>query len=211
MKTFQKLALAGSLATISFASQAVTASAQEAYVGELREVAFNFCPRGWLETKGQLLSISQNQTLFSLLGTQFGGDGRTTFALPNSSAPNSTPAPTQSGGEVRIYQHCGFEGWSQSVGLGNYGPGGFGSHASFADNDASSIRISGDWEVVLYDGPNQTGGSVTVSGDESCLVGKNFNDRLTSMTVRRKSASAPAQTSKTKTCIAVQGIYPPRN
>jgi microcystin-dependent protein len=44
---------------------------------------FNFPPRGWALCNGQLLSISQNTALFSLLGTQYGGDGRTTFALPN--------------------------------------------------------------------------------------------------------------------------------
>jgi microcystin-dependent protein len=53
------------------------------YVGEIRLVAFNFAPSGWAQCNGQILSISQNTALFSLLGTQFGGDGRTTFGLPN--------------------------------------------------------------------------------------------------------------------------------
>jgi len=53
------------------------------YVGEIRMFAGNFAPNGWLFANGQLLSINQNQALFSLLGTQYGGDGRTTFALPD--------------------------------------------------------------------------------------------------------------------------------
>ena len=53
------------------------------YVGEIRLVGFNFAQFGWAQCNGQLLSISQNTALFSLLGTQFGGDGRTTFGLPN--------------------------------------------------------------------------------------------------------------------------------
>jgi len=53
------------------------------YVGEIRLVAFNFAPLGWALCNGQLLPISQNTALFSLLGTQFGGDGRSNFALPN--------------------------------------------------------------------------------------------------------------------------------
>jgi microcystin-dependent protein len=53
------------------------------YLGEIRIFGGNFAPRGWAFCLGQLLSISQNTALFSLLGTNFGGDGRTTFGLPN--------------------------------------------------------------------------------------------------------------------------------
>jgi microcystin-dependent protein len=53
------------------------------FIGEIRVVGFNFAPAGWALCNGQLLSISQNTALFSLLGTAYGGDGRTTFGLPN--------------------------------------------------------------------------------------------------------------------------------
>lgn len=53
------------------------------FVGEIRIVGFNFAPVGWAFCNGQILSIAQNQALFSLLGTTYGGDGITTFALPN--------------------------------------------------------------------------------------------------------------------------------
>ncbi len=53
------------------------------FVGELRLVGFNFPPTGWAFAQGQLLPISQNTALFSLLGTFYGGDGKSTFALPN--------------------------------------------------------------------------------------------------------------------------------
>ena len=53
------------------------------FVGEIRATGFNFAPTGWALCDGQLLSISQNTALFSLLGTFYGGDGRSTFALPN--------------------------------------------------------------------------------------------------------------------------------
>lgn len=55
----------------------------EAFLGEIRRVSFNFAPRGWALCNGQMLSIAQNQALFSLLGTQYGGNGTTTFALPD--------------------------------------------------------------------------------------------------------------------------------
>jgi len=54
----------------------------EPFTGEIRMFGFNFAPRSWAFCDGQLISISQNSALFSLLGTVYGGDGRTTFALP---------------------------------------------------------------------------------------------------------------------------------
>ncbi|NND73801.1 MAG: phage tail protein [Ilumatobacter sp.] len=54
----------------------------EPFVGEIRMFAGNFAPRGWAFCDGQLLAVSQNDALFSLLGTIYGGDGRTTFGLP---------------------------------------------------------------------------------------------------------------------------------
>ncbi len=55
----------------------------ENYIGQIMAVAFPSAPKGWAFCNGQLLSIAQNSALFSLLGTKFGGDGRTTFGLPN--------------------------------------------------------------------------------------------------------------------------------
>lgn len=55
----------------------------EPFLGEIKLVGFNFAPRGWAFCNGQLLSISQNTALFSLLGTTYGGNGQTTFALPD--------------------------------------------------------------------------------------------------------------------------------
>ncbi|MCB1045357.1 MAG: phage tail protein [Acidobacteria bacterium] len=55
----------------------------EPFLAEVRIVGFNFAPRGWAFCDGQILPINQNQSLYSLLGTTYGGDGRTTFALPD--------------------------------------------------------------------------------------------------------------------------------
>ena len=62
------------------------AVAQEMYVGEVRQFGFNWCPYGWLQAAGQVLPISQYTPLFALIGTTFGGNGSTTFALPNLSS-----------------------------------------------------------------------------------------------------------------------------
>jgi microcystin-dependent protein len=55
----------------------------EPFLAEIKIVGFNFAPRGWALCDGQILPINQNQALYSLLGTTYGGDGRTTFALPD--------------------------------------------------------------------------------------------------------------------------------
>jgi len=82
------------------------------YIGDVMAVGFNFCPRGWIEAKGQLLPISENSALFSLYGTTYGGDGRSTFGIP----------------EVRGRALIGF---GQSVGLANYKWGGRSGAESF--------------------------------------------------------------------------------
>ena len=63
------------------------ALAQEPFIGEIRDFGMNFCPRGWAKTDGQLLEISENTALYSLLGIKFGGDARMTFGLPSMRPP----------------------------------------------------------------------------------------------------------------------------
>jgi microcystin-dependent protein len=65
------------------------------FIGEIRLFGFNFAPQGWAQCNGQLLPISQNTALFSILGTTYGGDGRTTFGLPN--LQGQTPLHTGQG------------------------------------------------------------------------------------------------------------------
>lgn len=60
--------------------------ATEPYIGEINLVSFDFAPKGWALCNGQLLPINQNQALFSILGTTYGGNGQTNFALPNLQA-----------------------------------------------------------------------------------------------------------------------------
>jgi microcystin-dependent protein len=72
-------------------------------MGEIRMLSFNFPPRGWALCNGQSLPISQNQALFALLGTIYGGDGASTFCLPNL----QTRMPMHSNGNYPIGQHGG--------------------------------------------------------------------------------------------------------
>lgn len=77
------------------------AGAVEPYIGDIMPIAWNFAPKGWALCNGQLLPINQNQALFSILGTTYGGNGQTTFALPDLR------------GCVPIH-------WGQGPGLSNY-------------------------------------------------------------------------------------------
>ena len=74
--SFLAVSISAGFATPSFAFS-------EPFLGQLMPVGFNFCPRGWARAEGQILSISDNTALFSLLGTTYGGDGRTSFGLPD--------------------------------------------------------------------------------------------------------------------------------
>ncbi len=65
---------------------AVPVATADPFIGEIQTFAGNYCPRGYAPLQGQLLPISQNMALFSLLGTTYGGDGRLTFALPTAKA-----------------------------------------------------------------------------------------------------------------------------
>ena len=84
------------------------------FVAEIRIVGFNFAPTGWALCQGQLLPISQNTALFSLLGTFYGGDGKSTFALPNL----QDSAPMHPGqGQGLSLRDLGEQGGSETVTL----------------------------------------------------------------------------------------------
>ena len=75
----------------------------EPFLGEIKVISWNFPPKGWTFCNGQLLPINQNQALFSILGTTYGGDGRLTFALPNLQACS----PVHTGNGFTLGQRAG--------------------------------------------------------------------------------------------------------
>ena len=97
MKSFFIAASAAMVAVCAtvLVDRSAQGQAANAYTGEVMTFPYNFCPVGWLQTSGQILPINQHQALFSLLGTQYGGDGKTTFALPKTK-----PVPTETGGTM---------------------------------------------------------------------------------------------------------------
>lgn len=94
------LAAAAAAASLLAVAPSAQAQASDPFIGQIMCAGFTFAPRGWAELNGQLLPISQNTALFALLGTTYGGNGQTTFALPDlrgrvpmhaGAAPGLTP------------------------------------------------------------------------------------------------------------------------
>jgi len=83
----------------------------EPFLSEIRIMSFNFAPKGWALSNGQLLPINQNQALFSLLGTTFGGDGRVNFALPDIRGR----VPTHVGSGLTLGEHAGEQAHTLSI------------------------------------------------------------------------------------------------
>src|SRR5689334_25036927 len=84
----------------------------EPFLSEIRIFSFGFAPRGWALCDGQLLPINQNQGLFSLLGTTYGGDGRVNFALPNLQGR----VPIHMGSGHTLGERAGEQGHTLSIG-----------------------------------------------------------------------------------------------
>lgn len=166
------------------------------FLGELRLFGFNFAPLGWAQCQGQLLAIPSNSALFALLGTQYGGDGRTTFALPDLR------------GRVAL-------GAGQGAGLSPYPQG----------------QMGGQEQVTLQ--PAQLPPHNHSVAASSSATGKNPSNAFPAVTPDGVSYGTAADISMSPTmvgggggsqshenrqpyialnwCIALQGIFPPRN
>ncbi len=171
------------------------------FVAEIRIFPFNFAPKGWAFCDGQLLSISQNTALFSLLGTYYGGDGKVTFALPN------------------------FQG-SASMHSDQYGGGGQYPLGSMSGEQAVTLLTSempSHNHLVQCNGLPVSTDATSPSGNvPSNAVGKNIYSATASPTasmnplmVNVTGQSLPHNNLQPylvlNYCIALQGIYPPRS
>ncbi len=111
-----KSMLAVAMTTATLLPLSAVACGSEPFIGEICTFGFDFCPRNYAETNGQLMNIASNTALFSLLGTQYGGDGVTTFGLPDlrgRSAVGSGQGPGLS--NIGIGQKAGTEQVTLSV------------------------------------------------------------------------------------------------
>ena len=135
------------------------------YVGEIRMFAGNFAPAGWMFCEGQLLPISENETLFQLIGTTYGGDGQSTFALPDLR------------GRLPIHQGNGFilaeTGGAEEITLTvNQIPAH--SHALLASTNVATVTDAGDnvsAQTGTFDGYQTTPGSSMMAVQSISQVG----------------------------------------
>ena len=179
------------------------------FVAEIRIFGFNFPPRGWAFCAGQLMPLSQNTALFSLLGTTYGGDGRSTFALPNlqGSAPlgqGQGPGLTdrilgETGGEPNVTLiTTEMPAHTHVMNAGDV-------LATTAD-PTNSVYMKGNFD----DGNGHTGGVQLYNN-----TGPTGNALLNPISVGVAGSSFPHNNMMPylalNFCIALQGVFPPRN
>ena len=178
----------------------------DAYVGEIRLFPFTFAPRNWLLCQGQLLAIRQNTALFSLLGTNFGGDGRTSFGLPNLQ------------GQVVV-------GTGQGPGLSNYVVGQTGGTAGVALSMSQMPSHNHSFNVDTTDGVAGTVSSgaqlakAAKGGKESQTLANLYNATSPNTTLAPTTLTfTGAGTSHNNLqpyltsnyCICISGVFPQR-
>ncbi|MBK9940975.1 MAG: phage tail protein [Kouleothrix sp.] len=168
------------------------------FVAEIRIFPFNFAPKGWAFCDGQLMPISQNTALFSLLGTTYGGDGKSTFALPNLQG-NAPMHPGQ--GPGLSLHDLGETGGSETVTLlQSEIP--VHSHALMASNADSNSQAPD--QNLLAGGV----GGIAMYAAPGALVQLNPNVLAPAGGDQPHNNMQPYLT--LNFCIALQGIYPPR-
>jgi microcystin-dependent protein len=164
----------------------------EPFIGEIRIFSFNFAPRGWALCNGQLLPINQNQALFSILGTTYGGNGQTTFALPNLMGRT----PLHTGGDFSLGASGGEEAHAL---LAGEMPGH--THAAFGSGNSA-------------DQASPQGGMWAVAPQTSYNTGSD-GSQMNAAAIGTAGASQPHDNMSPflvlNCCIALMGIYPSRN
>ncbi len=166
----------------------------EPFLSEIRIVGFNFAPRGWAYCDGQLLPINQNQSLYSLLGTTFGGDGITSFALPDMRGrvpvhPSSSVTLGARGGEETValtQQHLPAHAHTRPV-----------STANATDVQATGTNVLASTPGTLTYGAAHDPVDIGQGEVQPLGNGQAHNNMQPFMTLNF--------------CIALQGLFPSRN
>jgi microcystin-dependent protein len=182
------------------------------FLSEIRIMAFNFAPKGWAMCNGQVLPINQNQALFSLMGTMYGGNGQTTFALPNLQGRvavgiggNQGIVQGQLGGEI-----------NHTLAISEMP-----THIHQLMADAATASASNTNTPGPTQGAKVLGQSGGTSGTPPAPFGANMYSTASPTTtlfpgsVATSGGSQPHQNEQpylvVNFCIALQGIFPSRN
>lgn len=169
------------------------------FVAEIRMFGCNFAPTGWAQCNGQLLPLSQNTALFSLLGTTYGGNGQSTFALPN--LQGSVPVNSGQGPGLSDY-FLGQSGGSETVTLlstemPNHPHAMMASSQPGEDATPTAEALARSVNASLYQ-PTTNANVVPLSGQAVAPAGSSqpHNNMMPYLVINF--------------CIALQGIFPPR-
>ncbi len=165
----------------------------EPFLAEIRIVGFNFAPRGWAFCDGQILPINQNQSLYSLLGTTYGGDGRTSFALPDL----RSRTPLHKGGGHQLGQ----KGGAETVTLTAAEIAAHSHAAKASSSPGNDITPTGRLlaeAADLYRDPEAATTTALRSGTVTNAGGGQAHDNMQPYTTLAY-------------CIALQGLFPSRN
>jgi microcystin-dependent protein len=167
------------------------------FIAEIRIFGFNFVPRGWASCDGQILPIAQNTALFSLLGTNFGGDGRSTFGLP------------------ALQGRCAI-GQGQGPGLSDRSIGESGGAASVALTPAQMPQHTHELRATASPtSASPAGATLSASSTGAVLYRTSAaNAPMAGQSVTSVGGGQPHENRQPylplKFCIALQGVFPPR-
>jgi len=184
---------------VALALPAMARAQSTPYVGQLMLVPYNFCPTGWAEADGSLMPINLNQALFSLLGTTFGGNGQTTFALPDLRGRVPIGMGQGPGLSSRVLGETGgLEQVTLSVAeIPSHQHAAFGSSQAANSTSPSGALPGTKLRTTLY----QNGASPDI--------------KLHPNAIGAKGGSQPHENMQPylvlNWCIALQGVFPPRN
>lgn len=174
----------------------------DAFLGEIRIFGFNFAPKGWAQCNGQLLPLSQNTALFALLGTFYGGDGKSTFALPDLQGS----VPMHEGqGQGLSQRFMGEQSGSDSITLlvseiplHTHGPARASSAAADQNNPANNVWAAGGGRRAIVNMYTPTMQQVQMSPTALTIAGASLpHNNLQPYLVLNF-------------CIALQGVFPQR-
>jgi microcystin-dependent protein len=218
-------ALALGAGFIGFTPSTTQASSPQAYLGAVFPTLATYCPRNTAQANGQILSIISNQALFSLLGTYYGGDGRSTFALPDmrgrravgaGTGPGLTPTPLGSrrGQEEHILtvdnlpSHTHTASVSGTAGISVAASTSPGTEQTPSDGSYMAVGKQAIFKTSNYISPSDVTSTATLGGIPTTETG--------SVTFGDTGQASPygielrAPFLAIKYCIVTQGIYPPR-
>lgn len=179
------------------------AAGPEPFIGDIIAVGYDFCPRSWASAEGQLLPIANNTALFSLIGTTYGGDGRTSFGLPDL---RGRIAASQGRGPGLTQRHQGSKIVTEAIVLSE---GQLPAHSHDVNANNLDGDKSGPANKVLAAAPPSGTGSETIYSDQPPT--RQMSDKMIANAGGSAWFNVEDPYLVMRYCIALDGVYPSRS